>query len=149
MKAYRLFALAFLAGCAAESPSPPSEAPAPAPAEAPAPAAKGENVAIAGLMQSARSDSEAGKLGSAAATLERALRIEPKNPRLWQELARVRLKQGEYTQAENVAARSNAWAGSDNSLRAENWRLIAQARDARGDSQGARAAQDAADKLGR
>ncbi|HEX7250141.1 MAG TPA: tetratricopeptide repeat protein [Burkholderiales bacterium] len=100
-------------------------------------------------MQSARSDSEAGKLGSAAATLERALRIEPKNPRLWQELARVRLKQGEYTQAENVAARSNAWAGSDNSLRAENWRLIAQARDARGDSQGARAAQDAADKLGR
>ena len=149
MKAYRLFALAFLAGCAAESPSPPSEAPAPAPAEAPAPAAKGENVAIAGLMQSARSDSEAGKLGSAAATLERALRIEPKNPRLWQELARVRLKQGEYAQAENVAARSNAWAGSDNSLRAENWRLIAQARDARGDSQGARAAQDAADKLGR
>jgi predicted Zn-dependent protease len=149
MKAYRLFALAFLAGCAAESPSPPSEAPAPAPAESPAPAAKGENVAIAGLMQSARSDSEAGKLGSAAATLERALRIEPKNPRLWQELARVRLKQGEYAQAENVAARSNAWAGSDNSLRAENWRLIAQARDARGDSQGARAAQDAADKLGR
>lgn len=149
MKAFRLFALAFLAGCAAESPSPPSEAPAPAPAESPAPAAKGENVAIAGLMQSARSDSEAGKLGSAAATLERALRIEPKNPRLWQELARVRLKQGEYTQAENVAARSNAWAGSDNSLRAENWRLIAQARDARGDSQGARAAQDAADKLGR
>lgn len=149
MKAFRLLALAFLAGCAAESPSPPSEAPAPAPAEAPAPAAKGENVAIAGLMQSARSDSEAGKLGSAAATLERALRIEPKNPRLWQELARVRLKQGEYTQAENVAARSNAWAGSDNSLRAENWRLIAQARDARGDSQGARAAQDAADKLGR
>ena len=149
MKAFRLFALAFLAGCAAESPSPPSEAPAPAPAEAPAPAAKGENVAIAGLMQSARSDSEAGKLGSAAATLERALRIEPKNPRLWQELARVRLKQGEYAQAENVAARSNAWAGSDNSLRAENWRLIAQARDARGDSQGARAAQDAADKLGR
>ena len=147
MKAFRLLALAFLAGCAAESPSPPSEAPAPAPAEAPAPAAKGENVAIAGLMQSARSDSEAGKLGSAAATLERALRIEPKNPRLWQELARVRLKQGEYTQAENVAARSNAWAGSDNSLRAENWRLIAQARDARGYSQGARAAQDAADNL--
>ena len=149
MKAYRLFALAFLAGCAAESPSPPSEAPAPAPAESPAPAAKGENVAIAGLMQSARSDSEAGKLGSAAATLERALRIEPKNPRLWQELARVRLKQGEYAQAESVAARSNAWAGSDNALRAENWRLIAQARESRGDSKGAQAAQDAAERLGR
>jgi tetratricopeptide (TPR) repeat protein len=132
--------------CAAEPTSPPSSLPAP---ETTAPSPKTENVAVAGLLQSARSDSEAGKLGSAAATLERALRIEPKNPRLWQELARVRLKQGEYGQAESVAARSNAWAGSDNGLRAENWRLIAQSRDARGDSQGARAALDAADKLGR
>ena len=145
MKLLRLLILVFLASCASE----PAQPPTPAPEEAPAPAAKGENVAIAGLMQSARNDSESGKLGSAAATLERALRIEPKNPRLWQELARVRLKQGEYAQAESVAARSSAWAGGDNSLRAENWRLIAQARDARGDSQGARAALDAADKLGR
>ena len=50
---------------------------------------------------------------AAAASIERALRIEPRNPRLWQELARVRLKQGQYAQAENVAARSNSWAGDD------------------------------------
>jgi predicted Zn-dependent protease len=111
--------------------------------------AQSENVAIAGLMQSARSDSAAGRLPTAAATLERALRIEPRNPRLWQELARVRLKQGEYAQAEQVAARSNGWAGSDNALRAENWRLIAQAREARGDSQGAKTALETAEKIGR
>lgn len=104
---------------------------------------------MAGLLQSARADSAAGRLTNAAATLERALRIEPRNPRLWQELARVRFKQGEYAQAENVASRSNSFAGSDNALRAENWRLIAQAREARGDSAGARTAEEMAAKLGR
>jgi Tfp pilus assembly protein PilF len=82
-------------------------------------------------MESARADAGAGRLANAAASLERALRIEPRNPRLWQELARVRLKQGEYAQAESLAARSNAWAGGDEPLRAENLRLIEQARAAR------------------
>jgi predicted Zn-dependent protease len=145
MRPLRLLILFLLASCASE----PAQPPAPSAPTSEAPPAKTENVAIAGLVQSARADSEAGKLGSAAATLERALRLEPRNPRLWQELARVRLKQGEHGQAESMAQRSNAWAGGDNALRAENWRLIAQARESRGDSQGARAAQDAADKLGR
>src|SRR5438105_15198087 len=95
-------------------------------------------------MDSARADAAAGRLTNAAASLERALRIEPRNPRLWQELARVRLKQGQYAQAESVAARSNSWAGSDNALRAENWRLIAEAREARGDADGARPARELA-----
>ena len=58
----------------------------------------------------------------------------------------MRLKQGDYAQAESVAARSNSWAGGDNALRAENWRLIARAREARGDAAGARAALDAAER---
>ena len=135
-----------LAGCAAV---PPEDVPPPAAPPAPPPTAKSENVAIAGLMQSARDDTAAGRLSNAAATLERALRIEPRNPRLWQELARVRLKQGEYAQVESTAARSNSWAGSDGGLRAENWRLIAQAREARGDATGAKAALEQAGKLGR
>ena len=135
-----------LAGCAAV---PPEDVPPPAAPPAPPPTAKSENVAIAGLMQSARDDTSAGRLSNAAATLERALRIEPRNPRLWQELARVRLKQGEYAQVESTAARSNSWAGSDGGLRAENWRLIAQAREARGDATGAKAALEQAGKLGR
>lgn len=91
-------------------------------------------------MDSARADAAAGKLVTAAASLERALRIEPRNPRLWQELARVRLKQGQFAQAESVAARSNSWASDDKALRAENWRLIAQSREARGNAEGARQA---------
>jgi predicted Zn-dependent protease len=91
-------------------------------------------------MDSARVDAGAGRYATAAASLERALRIEPRNARLWHELARVRLQQEEFDQAENVAARSNAWAGDDSALRAENWRLISEARAARGDSKGAQSA---------
>jgi Tfp pilus assembly protein PilF len=97
-------------------------------------------------MNGARADASAGRLANAAASLERALRIEPRNPRLWQELARVRLKQSDYAQAESTAARSNSWAGSDNALRAENWRLIAHSREARGDAEGAKAALEAAER---
>src|SRR6266481_2864558 len=96
--------IAFLAvvvgGCATVYTPPPGTAPAPAPAT--------ETIAIASLLDGARADTAAGRLANAAATLERALRIEPRNPRLWQELARVRLKQGDYAQVESTAARSNS-----------------------------------------
>ena len=135
---YLLALTALLGGCATVY--------QPAPAPAPLPAPRAETPAIALLMDTARADTEAGRLSNAAASLERALRIEPRNPRLWQELARVRLKQGDYAQAENVARRSNSWAGGEAALRAENWRLIAQAREARGDAAGARAALEAAER---
>ena len=90
-----------------------------------------ETTAVAGLMQSARADAAAGKLPSAAASLERALRIEPRNPRLWQQLARVRLQQGDFAQAESLAARSNSFAGNDSAVRAENQRIVEAARAGR------------------
>ena len=149
MRTLLAFLAPVIAGCATVVPAlGPAPAPAPAsePAAVPEPSGHAENLAIAGLMNGARTEAAAGRLTNAAAQLERALRIEPRNPRLWQELARVRLKQGDYAQAESTAARSNSWAGGDNALRAENWRLIAQARDARGDAEGARAALEAAER---
>jgi tetratricopeptide (TPR) repeat protein len=134
-----------LAGCAAQTPAPVST---PTPTEPPAPPvlrpAARESTAIASLMDSARADTASGRLANAAATLERALRIEPRNPRLWSELARVRYQQRDYAQAESTALRSESWAGKDNLLRADNWRLIAAAREARGDADGARSARDSA-----
>ena len=82
-------------------------------------------------METARADAAAGRLPNAAASLERALRIEPRNARLWHELAQVRLRQREFAQAESLAARSNSWAGSDAELRAMNDRLVEEARAAR------------------
>lgn len=144
----RFFAALLLVLAACATPEAPPGGPAPPTAEpAPPPVARTENVAVAGLMESARADAAAGKLTTAAASIERALRIEPRNPRLWQELARVRLQQEQFVQAENMARRSNSFAGSDNTLRAENWRLIAQALEARGDADGARAARESAEKL--
>jgi Flp pilus assembly protein TadD len=141
-----LFLILLLAGCAAPAPAPaPEPAPAPLPsssaerqpAPAPAPPApsqppKRESVAIASMMESTRADAAAGRLANAAASIERALRIEPRNPRLWNELARVRLQQRDYAQAEATAARSNSFAGSDAELRASNADIIAQARRASG-----------------
>jgi len=139
---YLLAVAVLLGGCAAlEHRAPVSDS---VPAHAPAPPMG--SAAVASLVNGARTDAAAGRLVQAASSLERALRIEPRNPHLWQELARVRLMQGDYAQAESVAARSNSWAGADSRLRAENWRLIAQARAARGDAAGARAALEAAER---
>jgi predicted Zn-dependent protease len=147
MRTLIYFLAVVIGGCASVQPPAPVSAPVTDSAPAPAPsAARTESLAVAGLLDGARADAASGRLTNAAASLERALRIEPRNPRLWQELARVRLKQGEYAQAESTAARSNSWAGGDRTLRTENWRLIAQAREARGDAAGARAALQAAER---
>lgn len=106
-----------------------------------------DNSAVVALSEAARTDAAGGKLDTAVASLERALRIEPRNPGLWQELAKLRLEQGQYQQAEGLAARSNGWAGDDKVLRAENWRIIGQARLKRGDYPGAQAAFDKAAQL--
>jgi Tfp pilus assembly protein PilF len=122
---------ALAAGCASLAPPPASD-----------------NTAVLALVDSARADAEAGRHANAAATLERALRIEPKNARLWQGLARVKLTQGDYAQAESLATRSNSWAVGDSRLRAENWELIAETRARRGDDKGAREALERAGAAG-
>lgn len=59
----------------------------------------------------------------AAAKLERALRIEPGNARLWHELARVHLEQGNFDQAIQFAYKSNALS-RDDKLKSSNRRLV-------------------------
>lgn len=103
------------------------------------------NTAVIALLSKAGDQSAAGQMDEAAANLERALRIEPRNPLLWHELARVRLAQGQYRQAENMAAKSNVLVGTDRDLKARNWRIIGEARNRLGDLQGAREAFQKAD----
>lgn len=103
-----------------------------------------DNNAVTVLADAARVDAADGKLDAAVASFERALRIEPRNPALWHELAKLRLRQGQYQQAEGLAARSNGWAGGNKALRAGNWRIIGQARLKRGDYPGAQSAFDKA-----
>lgn len=94
------------------------------------------------LVEQAERASEAGRHAEAAALLERALRIAPSHPVLWQNLAVVRYREGDYVQAEQLALRSNTLAGSyPVELRRRNWELIAVARELRGDKAGAQAAR--------
>ncbi len=99
----------------------------------PRPAAS-DNKAVIALLDRARTDSAAGQRETAEASLERALRIEPRNPWLWHELAQLRLAQGQYAQAITLARKSNSFAGGKHRVQAENWQVIGLARVAQGDS---------------
>ncbi len=68
----------------------------------------------------------------AAALLERALRIEPRNAQLWHRLAKVRLQQGRYAMAESLAQKSNTLVKDDEALKRRNAELIEIARRAVG-----------------
>lgn len=88
------------------------------------------NPAASALLESAAEDLHAGRLDQAAATLERALRIEPRNPAILHYLGQTRLQQGQYQQAEALASKSNTLAGNDVGLRQRNAWLIGEARQA-------------------
>jgi len=93
-----------------------------------------ENRAVIALLDRARLDNGTGQREAAGASLERALRIEPRNAWLWHELAQLRHAQGQYAQAISLAQKSNSFAGSDRRLQALNWRVIGNARVAQGNT---------------
>ena len=103
--------------------------------------------AVVALLDQAEQQANAGELEPAAASLERAIRIDPRNPVLWYHLATVRLSQGESAQAEQLAAKSNSLAAGNRTQQARNWRLIAQARREQNDTGGAAAAEQRAREL--
>jgi len=84
--------------------------------------------AVRTLLQQAELQRSSGDLTGAAATLERALRIEPESAYVWNRLAHVRGQQGQTGLAGELAAKSNSFAGTDETLKRDNDRLIAAAR---------------------
>ncbi|MEW5972726.1 MAG: tetratricopeptide repeat protein [Pseudomonadota bacterium] len=117
----------------AELPQPaePAQAGSPAPAAtqlALATPAPSGGPAVMALAKRADGEIRANDLAAAAATLERALRIEPNNAGLWSRLAEVRLRQGDNTQAEQLALKSNGLAAGNAALKARNDQIIARAR---------------------
>jgi tetratricopeptide (TPR) repeat protein len=83
----------------------------------------------------------------AASSIERALRIEPDNPLLWIELGKVRLAEGNYVQAENMARKAVSMSVNAPRAQSSAWRLIADAYRARGRNIEAQEAQARADSL--
>ncbi|MHB8471555.1 MAG: tetratricopeptide repeat protein [Gammaproteobacteria bacterium] len=121
-------------------PQPLEARPAPQAAAPPRP----QSPAVVALLDNADRQAGSGNLDSAAAALERALRIEPRNASLWQRLADIRLRQKQPDQAESLALKSNTLAVGDAATQAGNWRIIAKARRSRGDAAGAAQAENRA-----
>ena len=83
--------------------------------------------AVLALLSEATRQESSGDLEVAAAKLERALRIEPRNAVLWHHLAAVRLRQGQTQLAVSLAQKSNSFAARDAELVERNQRIIEQA----------------------
>lgn len=103
--------------------------------------AQKESVVIA-LLDEADLLANEGQSEQAAATLERALRIEPRNALLWHRLAVIRLQQQKWQQTIAMARKSNALARGDNLLQSKNWGLMAVAYEKLGDKQKANEARN-------
>jgi len=97
---------------------------------------------IASLINDAEQYSNQGKTEQAVATIERALRIEPKNALLWHQLAAARMQQQQWKQAIVMARKSNALAVANKRLKSDNWALIAAAYDNLGDKKKANEARN-------
>lgn len=105
---------------------PPSAPPLGESMTTPAPAAQPS--ATGSLIALADRQAATGDYASAAAQLERALRIRPQDPVLWQKLAWLRLQNGEFDQAATLAARSDSLAGNNAAVREQNRRIVELAR---------------------
>ena len=104
------------------------------------------NPAVDELMASATQAEQAGEADRAAMMLERALRIQPRDPELLQQIAEIKLQQGEYEQALNFAVRSYDVGPKVGEICSRNWRTIALAKERLQDNPGAAEAEQRASK---
>jgi tetratricopeptide (TPR) repeat protein len=77
------------------------------------------------LVAQAHKQEAAAAYEPAAATIERALRIEPENPLLWIELGQVRLSENNAAQANGMGHKALALATGDPQAQSGAWHLIA------------------------
>ncbi len=115
---------------------PPVETKTVASAQEPAaPKAEGET-AVSALLKKASGSLGKGDLDGAAAYLENAQRLDPKNSKILYDIANIRYHQGRYKEAESMASRAVQTGGS-NAMLKKAWSLISNSRNKLGDSQGA------------
>jgi Flp pilus assembly protein TadD len=120
-------------GSAQTQPVPPTTSPAPTQPSTPAPPREPVlSPASRALVAQSQSQLASKNYPLAAASIERALRIEPGNGLLWVELGKVRMAEGNYQQAENFGRKAIALTGNAPNAQSTAWRLVADAYRARG-----------------
>jgi len=95
-----------------------------------------QNPAVKELMADAGNAETTGDYNQASVLLERALRIQPRNPEILQQMAEVQLQKQDYEQALNFAVRSYDIGPRVGEICARNWRTISVAREHLGDRNG-------------
>ena len=103
--------------------------------------------AVGALALAANQNSKSGNVESATTTIERAIRIEPRNATLYYKLALLRLKQSKPRLAEDLAKKAALLASNDTQLKKHSWLLVARAREVQGDLKGGKEARAMADKF--
>jgi len=86
------------------------------------------------LVATAGDQRRVGNWVGAANSLERALRLEPRNGRLWSRLAQIRYDQKAWKKAIQLAAKSNTLSGGNSNLLRQNWVLMANSYSALGET---------------
>ncbi len=111
--------------------------------------ASGAAAPVISLVKTARAALKNGRTDQAGASLERALRIEPRNAWVWQALSALHIVTQQGEQAESEAKKSISLGKRNPYLDVESWRLIAEARKLRGDRAGAEDARAKHEELQR
>jgi tetratricopeptide (TPR) repeat protein len=76
------------------------------------------------LLAQSRAARAAGSYAQASATIERALRIAPSDPRLWVELGEIQLASGDAAQAATLARKALTLAADDSVVIADAQKLL-------------------------
>lgn len=143
------------AGCSL-LPAPPPPVPPPAPPPPPAPSVQPVVIEVPeepppppptapepptaitrALVDEARDHATAGSPDEAAATIEQAIRIEPRRGELWLQLAVLRLRDGQAAMAEQNARKALLFLRVGSPDEREAWLVIADALEAQGDFESA------------
>jgi Tfp pilus assembly protein PilF len=128
-------------------PEAPVPVPPPTPPYTPPPKQFRLGPAANALVAQAHRQAVGGDYGAAAATLERAQRIEPDNPLVWIELGRVQLAASDAAQADAMARKALSLATGDPAAQSSAWQLLAESLRARGRNGEAAEAQRHAEAL--
>lgn len=95
--------------------------------------------ATATLLAAAKTALDDDQPRNAVAYLERAVRIDPRNPQLWIKLSAAHLADGNIAAANQHARKAIALAGNDTVLIRDAWLQMADIRDAEGNTSEAKA----------
>ena len=94
----------------------------------------GSSPAVEALLVRAYADAKLGRTDAAMIKLERGLRIEPQNPKLWNQLAELHYKKGNYQQAITMVKKAINFSSNNEEMTAKNWRLLSDVAQKSGDN---------------